>query len=133
MVTRAQVDTVKPNPHFSFHMSYISPFPKSPFIALSDPNWRAAMYDEYNALVKNSTWMLVLKLPNANVVGIDCDDTFSPVVKPATIRTVLSLALSRGWPVHQLDIKKDFLNGDLSETIYMYQPPSFVDSRFPHH
>ncbi|GJX13572.1 ribonuclease H-like domain-containing protein [Tanacetum coccineum] len=122
MVTRAQVDTVKPNPHFSFHMSYISPFPKSPFIALSDPNWRAAMYKA--RLVANG---------RTQQVGIDCDDTFSPVVKPATIRTVLSLALSRGWPVHQLDIKKDFLNGDLSETIYMYQPPSFVDSRFPHH
>nr|GEW32289.1 ribonuclease H-like domain-containing protein [Tanacetum cinerariifolium] len=66
-------------------------------------------------------------------VGIDCDDTFSLVVKPATIQTVLSLALSRGWPVHQPDVKNDFLNSDLSETVYMYQPSGFVDSRFPHH
>ncbi|GJT59360.1 ribonuclease H-like domain-containing protein [Tanacetum coccineum] len=35
--------------------------------------------------------------------GIDCDETFSPVVKPATIRTVLSLVVSREWPIHQLD------------------------------
>ncbi|GKE37108.1 ribonuclease H-like domain-containing protein, partial [Tanacetum coccineum] len=55
--------------------------------------------------------------------GIDYDDTFSPVVKPATIRIVLSLSLSRGWHVHQLDVKNSFLNRDLSETVYMYQLP----------
>nr|GEZ43867.1 ribonuclease H-like domain-containing protein [Tanacetum cinerariifolium] len=55
------------------------------------------------------------------------------VVKPATIRTVLSLAVSRKWPIHQLDVKNAFLNEDLSETIYMHQPPGFVDPRYPHH
>ncbi|GKD46668.1 ribonuclease H-like domain-containing protein, partial [Tanacetum coccineum] len=43
------------------------------------------------------------------------------------------LALSRNWPIHQLDVKNAFLNGDLFETIHMYQPPGFVDLRFPHH
>nr|GEU78889.1 ribonuclease H-like domain-containing protein [Tanacetum cinerariifolium] len=62
-------------------------------------------------------------------LGVDFDETFSPVVKPATIRTVLSLALFRQWPIHQHDVKNTFLNGDLSETVYMHQPSGFVDNR----
>jgi hypothetical protein len=50
--------------------------------------------------------------------GVDYDETFSPVVKPATVHTVLSLPVSRSWPVHQLDVKNVFLHGTLLETVY---------------
>ncbi|GKB27819.1 ribonuclease H-like domain-containing protein [Tanacetum coccineum] len=40
--------------------------------------------------------------------GVDVDETFSPVVKSGTIRTVLSLAASRHWLIHQLDVKNAF-------------------------
>ncbi|KAK1411497.1 hypothetical protein QVD17_38046 [Tagetes erecta] len=66
-------------------------------------------------------------------VGIDCDETFSPVVKPATIRTVLSIVLARNWEVSQLDVKNAFLHGHLSETVFMHQPPGFRHSSFPNH
>ncbi|GKA36537.1 ribonuclease H-like domain-containing protein [Tanacetum coccineum] len=142
MITRLQSSIVKPIDHLSLHTSSISPIPKNPSHALKDPNWHNAMYDEYNALVKNGTWLLVPRPAGVNMVrsmwffkhkfhadgtlsrykarlvandssqqlGVNFDETFSPVIKPATIRTVLSLVVSRQWPIHQLDIKNAFLN-----------------------
>jgi histone deacetylase 1/2 len=55
--------------------------------------------------------------------GIDFDETFSPVVKWATIRAVLSITVSRLWPIHQLDVKNAFLNDNLDEEVYYQQPP----------
>ncbi|GKA66908.1 ribonuclease H-like domain-containing protein [Tanacetum coccineum] len=82
--------------------------------------------------IVNSSGSLVAN-GNSQQLGVDFDETFRLVVKPATIRTVLSLVVSRQWPIHQLDVKNAFFNGDLSETAYMHQPPGFVDSRYPHH
>ena len=65
--------------------------------------------------------------------GVDFTDTFAPVVKPGTIRAVLQLAVSRAWPVHQLDVSNAFLHGHLDEQVFCQQPTGFVDTDYPDH
>lgn len=67
------------------------------------------------------------------ILCLDYFHTFSPVVKASTIRIVLSLVVLNNWKLHQLDVKKAFLNGTLNETIFMEQPSGFVDSVFHNH
>jgi hypothetical protein len=65
--------------------------------------------------------------------GTNYSETFSPVVKHATIILVFSIAVSCNWKIHQLDIHNAFLDGVLAEEDYMRQPPGFVDSTLPSH
>jgi hypothetical protein len=63
--------------------------------------------------------------------GVDYDETFSPVVKPAAVRTVLATAVSCDWPVQQLDVKNAFLHDTLNETVFCSQPIGFADLAHP--
>jgi len=163
MRTRGKAGLAQPVDRLNLHAAPVSPLPRSVRDALTDPNWRAAMQAEFDALIGNDTWSLVSRPSGVNVVtgkwifrhklhadgsldrykthwvfrgftqrpGLDYDETFSPVVKPATIRVILSLALSQDWPIHQLDVKNAFLHGTLEETVYCVQPTGFVDPSRP--
>ncbi|KAG8479763.1 hypothetical protein CXB51_029589 [Gossypium anomalum] len=112
--------------------------------ALQSPAWTAAAQAEYTALLANHTWDLCLYLleekqwvasgflkSNPMLMGLSLgtkEDWWSRDTSkklPTTIRVVLALAVSFGWPLRQVDINNAFLNGDLQEEIYMVQPPGF--------
>ena len=57
--------------------------------------------------------------------GIDYDETFCPVVRFESVRTVIALAVQNGLKLHQMDVATAFLNGELKEEVYMKQPEGF--------
>ena len=59
--------------------------------------------------------------------GVDYDETFCPVVRFESIRTVIALAVQKGMKLHQMDVTAAFLNGTLNEEVYMKQPDGFVE------
>nr|GEX99890.1 ribonuclease H-like domain-containing protein [Tanacetum cinerariifolium] len=98
--------------------------------------FRTYVPTQFKCGIRSFTVIMVLSCYKARIMsngsieleGVDVDETFSPVFKPGTIRTVFSLAASHHWSIHQLNVKNDFLHGDLSETVYMHQPPGLWDS-----
>jgi hypothetical protein len=58
--------------------------------------------------------------------GIDFIETFAPVIKWATIRTAVALAVAQRWRIHHMDVHIAFLYGHLKEIVYMRQPPGFI-------
>ncbi|GJV63250.1 ribonuclease H-like domain-containing protein [Tanacetum coccineum] len=98
----------QPTQRLNLHVSSVSPLPKSYRDAFHDSNWQNAMRDEYNALItKLGLFRYKARLVangSTQLEGVDVDETFSPVFKPGTIQTVLSLAASRHWPIHYMVI-----------------------------
>lgn len=57
--------------------------------------------------------------------GLDYHDTFSPVAKMVTVRSVIAFAVSKAWNLYQIDVYSAFLQGDLDEEVYMEVPEGF--------
>lgn len=119
------------------------------------------MRDEYLALQRHNTWSLVPLPTNRQAIGCKWvfkvkenpdgtvhnykarlvakgfhqvagfDFSVTPVVKPTTLRTILTTALSKGWTVRQLNINNAFQNGDLKKEASMGQPPGFEIHQTP--
>ena len=64
---------------------------------------------------------------------INYEETFSPLARYTSIRTIMVLISMMKWDLHQMDVKKTFLNGMIEEEVYIKQPQGFeVENRATH-
>lgn len=68
-------------------------------------------------------------LGNNQVEGIDYSETFARVGKMVMIKSFLSVAATKQWELHQMDVHNAFLHGDLVEEVYKKMPPGFATSQ----
>jgi hypothetical protein len=65
--------------------------------------------------------------------GIDYYQTYAPVVKMASIRTILTVATANNLRVDQLDVESAYFNGEMDTEVYMEQLPGFIDKKHPNY
>ncbi|UYV61181.1 hypothetical protein LAZ67_1003719 [Cordylochernes scorpioides] len=122
-------------------------------------HWENAMLEEIQNMYSHQVWELVPRPVNAKVVkskwvfkiskdqenktykarlvamgynqipGSDYNESFSPVIKNATLRTILSMAATKDSVIKLFDVKAAYLNGNIENTIFMEQPAGFVQDR----
>ncbi|GKC28562.1 retrotransposon protein, putative, ty1-copia subclass [Tanacetum coccineum] len=63
--------------------------------------------------------------------GVDYEETFSPVADIRAIRILIAIVAFYDYEIWQMDVKTAFLNGHLSEEVYMVQPEGFVNPKYP--
>ncbi|GKV31511.1 hypothetical protein SLEP1_g40194 [Rubroshorea leprosula] len=130
MVTQSENQIFKPKQLYLAESPCSEVEPTCVSQAVKDHQWRLKRGKD--GQVERYKVMLVAKgfhqQPRTNYT-----QTFSPVIKPTTIRAILSIAVSRGWKIHQLDINNAFLHGKVDEQLFMQQPAAFIDPNLPHH
>ena len=67
------------------------------------------------------------------IEGLDFGETYAPVARFESICILLAYATHHDFKLYQMDVKSAFLNGPISELVYVEQPPGFEDPKFPNH
>ena len=69
----------------------------------------------------------LVALGYTQVKGIDYDDTFAPVARIESVRTVLAIAVEKGWDIHSMDVNNAYTTSKIDKEIYMEQPAGFCN------
>nr|GEX00395.1 retrovirus-related Pol polyprotein from transposon TNT 1-94 [Tanacetum cinerariifolium] len=88
-------------------------------------------HDEENTVIRNKTRLDVRGYRQE--VGINFEESFTPVAWMEGIRIFLAYAAHKGFTVYQMDVKTAFLHGSLKEDVYVCQPEGFIDADYPSH
>jgi hypothetical protein len=87
--------------------------------------------DEYDVVTRNKVRLVVKGYDQ--VAGLDFEETFAPVARLESICILLAYAAHRSFKLYQMDVKSPFLNRPIKEEVYVEQPSSFKDDRYPDH
>jgi hypothetical protein len=87
--------------------------------------------DEHGVVTRNKARLMAKGY--AQVVGMDFEETFALVARLESIRILLAYAAHHSFRLFQMDVKSAFINEPIKEEVYVEQPPSFEDGRYPDH
>nr|GEZ20403.1 Gag-Pol polyprotein [Tanacetum cinerariifolium] len=95
--------------------------------AMADSAWIKAMQEELHQFDRLQDWELVDKPFGKTEEGIDFEESFALVARLEAVWIFIAYAAHKSFPIYQMDVKTEFLNGPLKEEVYVAQPDGFVD------
>ncbi|GJU85389.1 retrovirus-related pol polyprotein from transposon TNT 1-94 [Tanacetum coccineum] len=130
--TRKQLETDAMWCYFDAFLTFVEP--KNFKQAMTEPSWIDAMQEEIHEFKRLQVWELVT-CPDKFMQeeGINFKESFAPVARIEAISIFAANAANKNMTIFQMDVKTDFLNGELKEEIYVSQPEGFVDQHNPSH
>jgi hypothetical protein len=87
--------------------------------------------DEHGVITRNKARLVLQGF--TQIEGLNFGEAYAPVARLESIHILLAYATHHDFKLYQMDVKSAFLNGPLSELVYVEQPSGFEDPKFPNH
>ncbi|GJR16141.1 retrovirus-related pol polyprotein from transposon TNT 1-94 [Tanacetum coccineum] len=119
--------------HECLYVNFLSEMEPKKLTEALEEGWIITMQEELTQFERNKNKARLVTQEYNQHKGIDYEETFAPVARLEAIRIFLAYAAYMDFMVYQMDVKSAFLNGKISEEVYVQQPPGFESSEFPNH